>query len=563
MLWNILVAEQLCAQGFLLPKKPESEAVENNESPRFMMRRFIEILNSGDIDAAFPYVEFPKGMGLQSRRQLIEELIEVLNKRGNIDLAFVSNYPSGNPSDDIRPDFEKIGTVFTTPVNIPITLRFSADKSRKGWRFSAEFMDKVPEIAELLHENSLESRLPPQLIDNEFFGVKLWQWIGAVLAVAVSVFSAMVLGWLLYHFLKVLVRCLKIVVPDEIFTNFMTPLRLFTGLFVFSWALLFLDTGLGFRQKLAYVEAIALTIFFCIFAIRLTAALIELSRLSHERQGKTSSNAMLGPIQKGTNVLIVVLGAISLMRNLGFDVTAIIAGLGIGGVAIALAGQKTIENLFGGISIIMDQPVRVGDFGRFGATMGTVEDIGLRSTKVRTLDRTLVSIPNAEFSHMILENFEKRDKFRWLANLGIRMDATADQMRLLLMQIKELMLAHPMVYKDPARVRFVGFGDSSLKVEVFAYIKANNHNEYIAVVEDMNLRILDIIRDAGTDLAYPAQTLFLERGSGISKEKISNAEKMIAEIKSKHGFPQPYYPSSWSDDKFDTLDFPDGSAIKE
>jgi len=369
----------------------------------------------------------------------------------------------------------------------------------------------------------------------------------------------MILGWILYYVLKLIVKRMNVVVPGEVLTNFLTPLRLFTGLFIFSFSIFFLDAGLGFRQNLAYVESICLTIFFCIFAIRLTGALIELSRLNYERQGKHTSTAMLGPINKGVNILIVVLGSISMMRSLGFDVTAIIAGLGIGGVAIALAGQKTIENLFGGISIIMDQPVRVGDFGRFGPTMGTVEDIGLRSTKVRTLDRTLVSIPNAEFSHMTLENFEKRDKFRWATTLGIRMDATTDQMRLLLMQIKELMLGHPMVYKDPARVRFVAFGSSSLNVEIFAYIKASDHDEFIAVVEDLNLRMMDIIREAGTDLAYPAQTLFLERAGSISKEKINNAEQKIAEVKEKSGFPQPFYPSSWAEAKVDILDFPDGT----
>ena len=543
--------------------KDGEREIDNSESPRFMMKRFVEILSGDDIDAAFPFIEFPKGLNLEQRRIMVEELIDVLNKRGNIEVTMISNSPGGSLSDDIHPELEKIGSILTTPSPIPIVLRFGADKTRKGWRFSAEFMEKIPEVAELLNRTDLENHLPPQLIANKIFGVKLWQWIGLIVAIALSILSAWILAWILYHVMRRLVKRLQVVVPDEIFTSFITPLRLFTGLSIFSVSILFLDTGLGFRQRLVYFETISLTISFCIFALRLTTAAIELSRLSYERQGKHTSTAMLGPLRKGLSCLIVVLCAISLMRSLGFDVTAVIAGLGIGGLAIALAGQKTIENLFGGISIIMDQPVRVGDFGRFGTTLGTVEDIGLRSTKVRTLDRTLVSIPNAEFSHMTLENFEKRDKFRWLSNLGIRMDASADQLRLVLMQIKELMLSHPMVYKDPARVRFVSFGESAFNVEIFAYIKASSHNEYIAVVEDMNLRILDIIRGAGTDLAYPAQTLFLERGTGVNKEKIREVEKKIADIKEKDGFPQPYYPSSWAEDKFDTLDFPEGSSAKD
>ncbi|RYZ59242.1 MAG: mechanosensitive ion channel family protein [Proteobacteria bacterium] len=552
-------AQGIFSSGKSTTSDADKQEIENSESPRFMMRRFVEILNNENVEEAFNYVEFPKGLNLDAKRKLVEELMEVLNKRGNIDLALISNNPSGSLSDDVKPEMEKIGTILTTPNSFPIMLRFSTEKTRKGWRFSSEFMERIPDVAETLHLSSFENKLPPQLVGHKLFGIKIWQWIGLAIAIAISVLASMLLSWVLFHIMKRLVSRLQLVVPDEIFMSFITPLRLFTGLFVFGFAILFLDTDLGFRQKLGYFESVTLTLTFSIFALRLTAAAIELSRLSYERQGKTNSTAMLGPIRKGLSVLIVVLCAISLMRNLGFDVTAIIAGLGIGGVAIALAGQKTIENLFGGISILMDQPVRVGDFGRFGTTMGTVEDIGLRSTRVRTLDRTVVSIPNAEFSHMTLENFEKRDKFRWLSQLGIRMDASTDQMRLLLMQIKELMLSHPMIYKDPARVRFVSFGASSLNIEIFAYVKASNHNEYIAVVEDMNLRILDIIRNAGTDLAYPAQTLFLERGAGISKEKVADVEKRISQIKEQDGFPQPFYPSSWAEDKYDTLEFPENN----
>ncbi|MBC7659042.1 MAG: mechanosensitive ion channel family protein [Chitinophagaceae bacterium] len=552
------------APGFLSPTKVETKEVENKESPRFMMKRFVEILNNSDVDTAFPYVEFPKGTGLEERRVLIEDLIEVLNKRGNIDIALISNNPAGNTNDNPDPNIEKIGTITGEGNNLAVTLRYSEDKSRKGWRFSSDFMERIPDIAAALHNNGFENKLPPQLVKHEVFGIKAWQALGLILIIAISVLAAMIIAYILYFLMKVLARkILHVTVPSQIFMGFMTPLRLFAGLSLFRSLVLYLDTDLEFRQNLAYFEAIVLTISFCIFSLRITAAGLELWRLSYERQGKHNATAMLVPLQKLITVLIFVLGAISLMRNLGFDVTAIIAGLGIGGVAIALAGQKTVENLFGGISIIMDQPVRVGDFGKFGDTMGTIEDIGLRSTKVRTLDRTLVSIPNAEFSHMTLENFEKRDKFKWAAQLGVRQDTTSDQMRFLLMQIKELMLSHPMVYNEPARVRFTAFGDSALTIGLFAYIRASNNEENLAIVEDLNLRVLDIIRDAGTDLAYPSQTLYLQRSGGVTAEKITKAEEKIAAIRSTTGFPQPHYPASWAESRVDTLEFPDIDELKE
>lgn len=557
---SLLLVEfsSLQAQSFLSPSKSKAEEeVENIESPRFMFRRFLEILNKDQIDAAFPFVELPPRMQLAQKRASIRQLFDVLNKKGMIDIATISNNPQGSLNDLADPLMEDIGFILVPNQNVRVMLKLVTDKGKKTWKFSDEFMERVPEISQILKNSDFENKLPSQLTANQFLGIKIWQWMGLVVALVLSYLVAVLLSYVVFFAAKLIVRRLKVIVPDEIYTNFITPLRLFITIFAFSWLVNYLDTDLSFRQRLNYFEAIALTLSFCIFALRMTSASVELMRLSYDRQGKHNAIAMLGPFKKGMGILIVVLGMISLMRNLGFDVTAIIAGLGIGGVAIALAGQKTIENLFGGISIVMDQPVRVGDFGKFGEIKGTVEDIGLRSTKVRTLDRTLVSIPNAEFSHMVLENFEKRDKFRWHAILGIRMDTTTDQMRLLLMLIKELMLGHPMVYKDPARARFISFAPGALNIEIFAYIKAIDHDEFVTVLEDLNLRTLDIIRDVGTDLAYPSQTLFIEEKQPRDTTKLFEVEKRIASIKDKEGFPQPYYPSAWSEPKIDTLEFPE------
>ncbi len=559
ILLSLLFASPLLASGpSLLPSSPASiKEVENDDSPRHMMRRFIEVLNRDDAEAAYPFIEFPKSYSTSMKREVVPALFEVLNKRGKIDVNSVSNSPTGTPGDAVDPTIEIVGSINIDGEKIPIELHYGTEKGTKAWRFSADFMEKIPGLAEILEHRGFENRLPTALVTHQYFGIKAWQWLGLFLGIGLSILIALLLSYLLFYFMKRITKRLQIVMPEQILTGFLTPFRLFLFLLLFGQTLPFLDTDLAFRQRIGYFQAILQTISLSIFALRLAAAGIELSRLSYERQGKHSATAMLGPIRKGINILIVMLGATFLLRDLGFDVTAIIAGLGIGGVAIALASQKTIENLFGGISIIMDQPVRVGDSGKFGAVSGTVEDIGLRSTKIRTLDRTLVSIPNAEFSDMTLENFEKRDKFRWTADLGIRMDASTDQMRLLLSDLKALLIAHPMVYKDPARVRFTSFTDSAFMVQIFAYIKASDYNEYIAVVEDLNLRVLDVIRETGTDLAYPSKTVYFERGQGPAQDKMKEVEKRIDDLKAKGGFPQPFYPAEWVDSRLDTLDFPE------
>jgi MscS family membrane protein len=174
-------------------------------------------------------------------------------------------------------------------------------------------------------------------------------------------------------------------------------------------------------------------------------------------------------------------------------------------VAIALASQKTIENLFGSVAVISDRPVSVGDFCRFGDRTGTVEDIGLRSTRVRTLDRTLVTVPNGSFSTMTLENFNSRDKTLFHVTLNLRRDTTPDQMREVLSSITKLLKDQPKVETGPMPVRFVGIGAYSLDIEIFIYVLTVDGDEFIKIQQDLFLSIMDAVKSAGTALAVPTQ----------------------------------------------------------
>jgi len=205
------------------------------------------------------------------------------------------------------------------------------------------------------------------------------------------------------------------------------------------------------------------------------------------------------------------------------NVTGVLAGLGVGGLAVALAAQKTVENLFGGVTLVADQPVRVGDFCRFGDRVGTVEEVGLRSTRVRTLDRTVVTIPNSEFTVLPLENYTQRDRIWFHATLGLRYETTADQLRHVLVGLRELLRADPRVDPDPARVRFVGFGAYSLDLEVFAYIRTRDFGEFLGIREELLLEIMDCVAASGTGFAFPSQTVYTARDSGLDPERTREA----------------------------------------
>ena len=182
---------------------------------------------------------------------------------------------------------------------------------------------------------------------------------------------------------------------------------------------------------------------------------------------------------------IFVLAIFSVMGTLGFNLTAPLAGLGIGGIAVAFAAQKTLENLFGGVSILGDEVIRIGDICRFGDRVGTVEDISLRSTRIRTPERTELSIPNGSLATMNVENLSRRDKILFTTKLGLRYETSPDQMRYVLVQIRRLLYEHPKVETEGARSRFVSFDASALTMEIFCYILTRDDSEFLAIREDL------------------------------------------------------------------------------
>jgi MscS family membrane protein len=188
-----------------------------------------------------------------------------------------------------------------------------------------------------------------------------------------------------------------------------------------------------------------------------------------------------------------------------------LAGLGIGGIAVALAAQKTLEDLFGGITIITRKALRVGDFCQLADQMGTIEDIGLGSTRVRTLSNTVLTIPNAKVSQMSLENYSLRQKIWFHHVFGLRSDTSPDQMRQVLSETTEMLRSDRRVEKESARIRLIQFGASSLQVEIFAYIKTTDYTIFVEIQEDLLLRIMDIIAANGTGIALPSQLTYLDR----------------------------------------------------
>lgn len=226
--------------------------------------------------------------------------------------------------------------------------------------------------------------------------------------------------------------------------------------------------------------------------------------------------------------IVVAAGLLAVgASQLGLPVYGILAGLGVGGLAIALAAQPTVENLIGGLSLFADKPIRVGDVCRYGTEEGTVEAIGIRSTRLRGGDRTLTTMPNGVLSKMPLVNLSQRDRMLIRSVIGLRYETSPEQLRYLLVKIREALLRHPKIQPDLVRVRFVGFGASSLDIELFAYVKTTKGPEFLSVREELFLQVMDIVNQSGTGFAFPSQTLYFGRDGGLDAKKTEAAEAQM------------------------------------
>ncbi len=256
--------------------------------------------------------------------------------------------------------------------------------------------------------------------------------------------------------------------------------------------------------------------------------------------------------------LVIVLLSVGAHR-LGIPIEAVVASLGVGGFAFAMAVRPTLENLIAGVTLYIDRPVRVGDFCQFGDVFGSVEEIGLRSTRIRQWGGNLLSVPNSQFADFQLDNYNDMKYVLFRGKFGLRLDTSSDQLRFVLAKLREMLFAHPKVQWP--RASFVGFTEHSLKIQLTAYVDTVVWEEYHAVREDIYMRALDIIEQAGAGLAVPIQINYLARDEGIDQERTAAAEEQVKAWRESGELPFPYMPEGRREALKHTLDYPPKGSV--
>jgi MscS family membrane protein len=244
--------------------------------------------------------------------------------------------------------------------------------------------------------------------------------------------------------------------------------------------------------------------------------------LNRTRTQHGGGESILIVMQRLTRIVLLIIASVAALSLFGINVKTTLAGLGIGGLAIALAAQKSLENLIGGVSLLMDKAVRVGDFCQIGGQLGTVEDIGLRSLKLRTLDQNLSVVPNGSLAQMQFENMARRNKLLINQTFSLRIETQAEQLRFVLDRAQSMLDQHPAIEPGSCRVRVMNFTGAAFQMELFAYGKTGDWTEFTAIRQDVILKIAEIVEASGTRFAAPTQLMYLSRDKGIDAGKAND-----------------------------------------
>jgi MscS family membrane protein len=504
------------------------------ENPRACLLGFIKAAQEEKYSLAVQYFQpLPprKRVSEEDEEELAEQLVAILNQKFNGPLDFVSRDPQGRLDDGLPPDQEKISSSLGTEDAFPILLvRIEDDQGRKLWYFSRSTLESVPKVYDSLSFPGMEKKLPAYLVEHRFLGVPYWQLLAILLFIPLSFVAARILTLVSEFSIRFWRKARHLpAVPFDPITR-IGPLTFVLALLIHYVLVAYIGTSLLYRIYYRRVIWICLAIAFYWMLTRITRAISKRIGASLSSRGMYAERSIVSLIRRFIEVSIFILVTLVVLHGLGFNVSAALAGVGIGTLALGLGAQKTFENMFGGVSVLFDKVIQVGDTCKVNGQTGVVEDIGLRSTRLRTPERTLLSIPNGTMATAVIENLRFRDKFLCQQVIRLRYDLSPDHVRFVLEEIRKLLLDDPKVEDSSSRVRFIRFSDYALEVEIFCYILEGEYNAYVATQEALLLSIMDTLEKAGAVVALPTQTTLVTQDSWVDPEKAKAAKAAMEKM---------------------------------
>lgn len=501
------------------PKSPSTETAPEvsrdtlgRETPRGTVLGFLSAARKGNAQIAVLYLNTPlRGADAEA---LARQLAMVLDRRLPARLNELSDKPEGSLPDQLNPDEDLVGTIDTNNGKLDILVeRVDRGKAGKVWLFSNKTLTSIPSVYREVNTPPVEKFLPEFLVKTTLATIPLFQWLAVFLGLPLLYLLTGWLNRLIGPGAGALRRRLLGSTASQNPRLLPPPVRLLLVVLVIRWLLSTVSLSLLARQFWS-TTTLVITILACVWLLMLANAWGERYVLKRVQGHAASGSAsVLRLTRRLIDGVILFAALLFTLHHFGVNPTAALAGLGVGGIAVALAAQKTLENIVGGISLILDQVVRVGDTLKLGDTVGTVESVGLRSTRIRTVDRTMVSIPNGQIANMSLETLSARDKFWFHPLVGLRYETTPQQIQEVVGAVRKLLTEQATVDSASVRVRLLRFGAFSLDVDIFAYVRARDWDHFLQVQEELLLRIMDIVQQAGAEIAFPSQTMYIATDS--------------------------------------------------
>jgi MscS family membrane protein len=485
----------------------ESEPAVEPDSPRASLAAYFALCRSGRFDEAARYLSIDAAEAARGP-ELARELKAVLDRHLWVDLDSVSPVSTGQSGDGLPRSTDQIGTLpGPGGRDEPVRMVRVQDDAGARWVFSRGTVARIDDWYRALPGRWIREHLPEVLLRPGPREILLWQWIALPFAGLLAWVVGRVLAAVILAVLSRAAARTDTLWDDAIVARLRGPVAVAGAIAVAYGLLPWLDLTPPAHALLHEVldAAVVVTVFWAMW--RAVDVAGQAASQSSWGRDSASARSLLSIGMRAGKVAVAALGVVAGLAQLGYPVASLVAGLGLGGLAFALAAQKTVENLFGSVSLAVDQPFRVGDFVKVEDFVGTVEAIGLRSTHIRTLDRTVVSIPNGRLADMRLESFTARDRMRLACTIGLEYGTRLAQMRAVLQGLERVLREHPKIWPDAVVVRFKEFAASSLDVEVMAWFQTSEWSEFQLIRQEVLLQFMDVVESAGASFAFPTQTV--------------------------------------------------------
>jgi MscS family membrane protein len=499
------------------PAQPEQSAPApdalGRDSPFGTVTGFSAAVHREDFLVAARYLQVT-GRSAREIESLARDLSGLLDGYFTQTLTSLSTAPAGAVADGLEPNRDRLVlTIANNSVDLFLT-RVTDQNAGSVWLFSSDSLARVPALRRSAQATWVERVMPAALVSRSFQGVSFAQWV----LWAGSILVPLLLFWTLALLAGTLVRR-RISEPAsrDAFSSWWRGVR---WLVVLGLTLLthlpvqrLLGFSLTFRIAYARTGLVLAVIIGALLIWRLVSVTFHQARVLAMRRGRSDTRSLILLSERVAKVLVVLAAMLGLLTLAGVDPTTALAGLGIGGVALAFGAQKSVENLLGGIFLLTDRALAVGDYCRVSDREGWVEDITLRSVRLRTAEQTLLSVPAGILAQGNIENFSTRSKILVQSVLRLRYGTTGGQLQAVLDSIRQLLAGHPLLEKESARIRLIAFGAQAIELELFAYVTTSDFATFLEVRERLLLQIASLVEASGTAFAGPTQFVHMSDGA--------------------------------------------------